>query len=372
VPGRLPRQARSKDVWIVLEETADIVGPGNLSVPALQIRRTAGDMPSRVADNFYWFGRYLERLENAARLTRAMLARLSRPGLLPRELPELAALSESLAAAGIVSAEHAIGASPAILTDMLQRAMARDNGPLALLIADVQALADTLRDRLSGEMHAVIAHGMRGLKGARLALRAGKRGPSPGLLADFSGRVLEFCATVAGYAAENMVRGGGHMFLDLGRRVERSQAIATQLAAAIGQRPEHVEGGLMLALELCDSVLTYRSRYLSVVQPAPVLDLVLADEGNPRGLTYQLAAARTILTILAGTEHRPLAAMLDQPLAEARLIVTDLIEAEGDQDVEEAVAGRLRAIAKDVGALSNALARQYFTLLPVSWTETLN
>jgi hypothetical protein len=76
--GRPPREAMSKDVWLLQEEGGDIYGPSNLHVPALTIRRTPGDMPSRVADNFYWLGRYLERLENAARLTRAVLARLSR------------------------------------------------------------------------------------------------------------------------------------------------------------------------------------------------------------------------------------------------------------------------------------------------------
>ncbi len=373
VPGRLPRQALSKDVWVILEEGADIVGPGNFAVHALQIRRTAGDMPSRVADNFYWFGRYLERLENAARLTRAVLGRLARPGLTPRELPELAALTECLALAGIVSAELSAGAGPAALTDILQRALARDNGALAELTSEVQDFADTLRDRLSGEMHAVIAHGVRALKGARLSLRAGKRGPSPGLLADFAGRILEFCATVSGYAAENMVRGGGRMFLDLGRRIERAQALAAQLACVVAQPPEHLEGGLTLALELCDSTLTYRSRYLSVVQPAAVLDLVLADEGNPRGLAYQLATARSILGVLGGRENEPLATALDGPLAETRLIVADIIAASDQATAAAAnVPPRLHAICEQVAALSNALARQYFALLPVSWTETLN
>jgi uncharacterized alpha-E superfamily protein len=259
-----------------------------------------------------------------------------------------------------------------VLTDMLQLALSRDNGPLATLIGDVQALADNLRDRLSGEMHAVIANGVRTLKGARLALRAGKRGPSPGLLADFAGRILEFCATVSGYTAENMVRGGGRMFLDLGRRIERAQAVATGLAASVGQRPEQVEGGLMLALELCDSVLTYRSRYLSFVQAAPVLDLVLADEGNPRGLAYQLVTARAILALLGGRDDAKLAVALDAPLQETRLIVTDLIAAGGEARGEDEVAPRLKAIAAQLAALSNAVGRQYFTLLPLSWTETLN
>jgi uncharacterized circularly permuted ATP-grasp superfamily protein/uncharacterized alpha-E superfamily protein len=373
LPGRLPRQALSKDVWVVLEEGADIVGPGNFSVPALQIRRTAGDMPSRVADNFYWFGRYLERLENAARLTRAVLARLARPGLTPRELPDLAVLAECLALADIVEAELSVGAGPAALADILQRALVRDTGAFAEMTAEMQALADTLRDRLSGEMHAVIAHGVRALKGARLALRGGKRGPSPGLLADFAGRILEFCATVSGYAAENMVRGGGRMFLDLGRRIERAQALSAQLACILAQPPSHLDGGLTLALELCDSTLTYRSRYLSVVQAAAVLDLVLADEGNPRGLAYQLATARGILGVLGGRENEPLAAILDAPLADTTQIVKDLIGAP-DQAAKAAadVPPRLNVIADQVAIVANALARQYFALLPVSWTETLN
>ena len=65
---------------------------------------------------------------------------------------------------------------------------------------------------------------------------------------------------------------GGRLFLDLGRRIERGQAVASQLGHALDQKPERMEAGLALALEMCDSALTYRSRYLSVVQAAPVLE----------------------------------------------------------------------------------------------------
>src|SRR5205823_3620802 len=43
-------------------------------------------------------------------------------------------------------------------------------------------------------------------------------------------------------------------------------------------------------LEICDSFMTYRRRYLATLQPAPVLDLLLADETNPRSLTFQMVA----------------------------------------------------------------------------------
>jgi uncharacterized alpha-E superfamily protein len=332
-------------------------------------------MPSRVADNFYWFGRYLERLENAARLTRTLLNRLSRAGLLPRDVPELDALSACLVEAGMISADIAAGAAPGVLVEMLLRTLSRDAGTMAWLTGQVQRLADNLRDRLSGEMHGMIAHGGRGLKGARMALRSGRApiapGASTGLLSDFAGRVLEFSAAVSGYAAENMVRGGGRLFLDLGRRIERAHAITAQLAHAMDMPADRGEAALGLALELCDSVLTYRSRYLSVLQPAPVLDLVLADEGNPRGLAFQLISARATLIELAGTDGSVLARMLDDAITETRAIVADVFAAPGQAEAAAEVPERLRKIEGQVAALSDALGRQYFALLPMIWAESL-
>ena len=115
--------------------------------------------------------------------------------------------------------------------------------------------------------------------------------------------ILQFSAAIAGLAAENMVRGGGRLFFDFGRRVERAHAILEQLAVLLepGSRRARYSkatssAGLRLALELRDSVITYRSRYLAVMQAAPALDLILADEGNPRGLAaFQLLAMRDLL-----------------------------------------------------------------------------
>ena len=107
--------------------------PGNLHVPALSIRRTAGDMPSRVADNFYWLGRYLERLENVARLSRTVLTRIARGTMLPRDLPDMEALIACMVDAGIVSAELSTGAGYVQLADLILRALARDTGIVARL-----------------------------------------------------------------------------------------------------------------------------------------------------------------------------------------------------------------------------------------------
>lgn len=371
--------AITKDVWIPAEEGAAIQGPHGIAAAPLAIRRTAGELPSRVADNFFWLGRYLERLESAARLLRAGASRLGRPTPTPRELAELKSLIACLARAELLDAEtaqggvHGLGARA--LTRALLQAM-REGGPVAGLLARVAHLAELLRDRLTGEMQHAFHQGLRQLAVQLRPVppRGGEgREEMLGLerLTELGDAILSFAATVAGLAAENMVRGGGRLFLDLGRRVERAQAIAAEIARALDQpgaatQPARLEPGLRLALELRDSVITYRSRYLTALQAGPVLDLVLADEGNPRGLAFQLAAARDMLVDLDGDAASPLGLAAGHLLEEARAMVRDVAAAPVQAEAALALPPRLLAMEGAIAALSNRIARRYFTLLPAA------
>ena len=42
-----------------------------------------------------------------------------------------------------------------------------------------------------------------------------------------------------------------------------------------------------MLLELCDSQITYRQRYVMIAARAPVIDLVVLDPNNPRSVAYQ-------------------------------------------------------------------------------------
>src|SRR4030081_3635020 len=62
--------ARAADVWVVSDKavsTATLLP----AVDTVRIRRIAGVVPSRAADNLFWLGRYLERAEATLRLIRA-------------------------------------------------------------------------------------------------------------------------------------------------------------------------------------------------------------------------------------------------------------------------------------------------------------
>ena len=171
----------------------------------------------------------------------------------------------------------------ATLTDALF-ASARETGAIGANFASVARLTERVRDRLTGDMYATFTQTLRAARESVSDTGHSLDGLASGMIA-----IMRFSAAVAGVAAENMVRGGGWLFLDLGRRLERAQAVASEVAFALDVPAPRIETGLRLVLELCDSAITYRSRYLNVLQPAPVLDLVLADQGNPRGLAFQLA-----------------------------------------------------------------------------------
>ena len=87
----------SKDTWVLSDGP---VAPVSLLTPSGQpvsVPRAAAELPSRVADNLYWLGRYVERLENTLRVLRCVIARMTDEAA-AESAPELAALLQLLVA----------------------------------------------------------------------------------------------------------------------------------------------------------------------------------------------------------------------------------------------------------------------------------
>lgn len=359
-----------KDVWVLTENASAAVGSPLPRAPALAISRTAGDLPSRVGDDFFWLGRYLERLEGAARWLRAAIQRVGRPVPMPHQYAELQVLIPLLTRAGVLNAESVVGISGPVLTQVLLRA-AGNWGAIHYLLSQLSMVVTRLRDRITVEMHAVIARALRELEDLLNGIVPHDQGAACEQASLALSRVLEFAATVSGLAAENMVRGGGRLFLDLGRRIERAQAIADELAytldfPGVEAQPARVEHGLRLALALRDSEITYRSRYLSVLQPAAALDVILADDGNPRSLAYQLWAARRTLTNISVESDTSLVALVEGLIDDVLAMVRDVTNATDQERAARSLPDRLRRLRADIGELSDRLSRRYFALLPTA------
>jgi uncharacterized alpha-E superfamily protein len=100
---------------------------------------------------------------------------------------------------------------------------------------------------------------------------------------------LELLSAFSGMERENITRGLGWLFLSLGRRLERAIHLTRQLREITRPLAEQDWPLLECLLEVGDSSMTYRSRYYTTLQPLAVLDVLMADESNPRSLDFQLA-----------------------------------------------------------------------------------
>jgi uncharacterized alpha-E superfamily protein len=96
-----------------------------------------------------------------------------------------------------------------------------------------------------------------------------------------------------------------------------------------------------------------------------VLDLVIADDSNPRAVAFQLMTLRGLLRNIGGGGDDRLMSQAETLLNMALSIVADLVAAREAAAALEAVPPRLLALAEGVRALSDLLFRRYFALLPM-------
>src|SRR5439155_14267552 len=89
-------------------------------------------------------------------------------------------------------------------------------------------------------------------------------------------RMIMDLAAFSGMEMENMTRGHGWRFLDIGRRLERSINLVNLLRAAL-PADGNASATLEPLLEIADSSMTYRRRYYAQAQLPAVLDLLLSD-----------------------------------------------------------------------------------------------
>jgi uncharacterized alpha-E superfamily protein len=108
-------------------------------------------------------------------------------------------------------------------------------------------------------------------------------------------RLVVSLAALSGFALDDMTRDEGWRFLIIGRRLERLQFLCVSLGACLRSERVFDPDALEWLLELANSGITYRARYLAQAQLIPVLDLLVLDPQNPHAVLFQLKqAARSL------------------------------------------------------------------------------
>src|ERR1700723_939930 len=74
----MQRGGHSKDAWVLWDGPVDTFSMLHPRSEPVELRRVSRGVPSSVADNVFWLGRYVERAENIARILRPMISRVRR------------------------------------------------------------------------------------------------------------------------------------------------------------------------------------------------------------------------------------------------------------------------------------------------------
>jgi uncharacterized circularly permuted ATP-grasp superfamily protein len=278
----MQRGGHSKDAWVLWDSPVDTFSLLRPRTEPVVLRRELPGVPSGVADNVFWLGRYVERAENNARLLRCMTSRVRRAN--EAELACLVRLHSCLESRQSKLPKTKSRRPTSLEFEQELISIVSDpkrTESLASTLAEVSRVGGMVRERLSVDMTFLIGQ----LRDKVEVGRDTQFLEYPAMLTLW----LELLSAFSGLERENINRGVGWLFLSIGRRLERAIYLTRQLREITRPLAEQDWPLLEYLLEVGDSSMAYRSRYYTTLQPLAVLDVLLADESNPRSLDFQLA-----------------------------------------------------------------------------------
>jgi len=334
----MQRGGRSKDTWVLSD------GPVNAAFSLLSQTVTPENLvdsnatlASRAAENLFWFGRYGERCDGSVRLLRVALGHvLDDSGGRSGGVPPAWELARQL---GLIDS------TAKNVPRQLRRAATSPEAALNQRLRQLSRVAFSLRDRMSADhwrtLNRVIADPVF------------SREPSLPNTLVWLDRAITAMMTLSGFVLDGMTRGIGWRFLSMGRRVERLATMCSALMVAIEDGRGH---DLDWLLELADSSVTYRSRYLAAPEWLPVLDMLIRDVANPRSLAFQ---AKGLAEYIAKIEasHGPFAG---EALAPAHAALRALQPADLDPD-SELLMRTLEQLQRAAFAASDDISMKFFS-----------
>jgi uncharacterized alpha-E superfamily protein len=282
----------SKDVWVPSRVPQEHVSLWLQPDRLISTLKSTSVLPSRVAENLFWAGRYAERAEGSVRLLRTILRQFSAVDRLEDTADAkslgilLSALTQLTNLQPEKYEEH--GAKCMLQPDEELVAIVRDLKRTRSLAADLQQMitaARSVRHLWSMDSWRVINSieecNVEFQKLSPLSLRR---------LVNQLDKMVTAMMAFAGLNSESMTREQGWLLLDIGRRIERGLFFARLLELLLVKRHDTQISQILLEalLATTENIITYRTRYRSYLQVETVLDLLLLDQANPRSLIYQI------------------------------------------------------------------------------------
>lgn len=287
----------SKDTWVIAEAGAHAESPRR---PARDVHPPSQHVTSRVAEAFYWTGRYLERARSLAAMIAVIESleteelnsterTLYRP-VWNRMLPPLEggrAERESISSPGGRYRLTFDATSSGSVVSSVARATDNGESILECLSNEAWSTLSRMRSLFDGaNRHARLPDEKR----IAVTRRACEQ-------------VTELAAQFFGIAQTTMIADGGWRFCEVGALVERAVITANALATmtrsllrAAGPTRDHArEIQLSAFLRLLNSRDVYRRVYQMRIEAGPALEMLLRNPMVPRSVVRCLTQCRDLI-----------------------------------------------------------------------------
>ncbi len=304
-------------------------------------------MLSRVADSLYWMARYLERAENTTRMIDANVQILLelKPQAVERQLRRV---NESLGGP--------LDVSGGITVPELEAALIFDaSTPASIINSIMQARenARQVREQISSEMWS----GLNGLY--HFVKQYDHDDLDQELPLDFLSEVRKKISLFKGEMDSTMSHGEEWRFLQIGRHLERAEAMSSMLRAHCGElcgKAEIDDLELLALLRSANAFEAYLKKYTAAIESGKIIEFLVLNPEHPYSVLYSAKRlAQDVATLPEGGLRR-------KRLQVERVVgrfAASLEFASVDEIVSADLANALKGVNEHCVELHNALHETY-------------
>ncbi|HEX2583942.1 MAG TPA: circularly permuted type 2 ATP-grasp protein, partial [Steroidobacteraceae bacterium] len=328
------RGGSSKDIWVLPSQKRVDGASTSHAMPRITLRHQ--EVPSRVGENLFWLGRYQERCEHKLRLLRSTLNWR---------------VDESLWQHGLAACERA---GLEINSDDIAPAFNVDFS--ASIAADIQRLqwcATQVRARLSLDHWRAISE---------LRQRVQRTPRKTAVMRESMDRAILIQSALSGYVMEDMTQDLGWRLLMMGRRLERLQLSCALLGSQLQDADLAEQGKLEWLLEVNNSQMAFRRRFMTAPRLSLVMDLLCSDAANPRAVKCQCEVIAQELIQLGEISSNAEAMALKSQMQ--NVFSVDMASLEGNTPAalyaRQLMASRLNELLNSSLQLADEIAQRYF------------
>jgi uncharacterized circularly permuted ATP-grasp superfamily protein/uncharacterized alpha-E superfamily protein len=361
----------SVDTWVLSSQPSSTFTLLPSPLKPADLARKHRTVSSRAAENLFWAGRYGERAENNVRLLRLMLGSLegNDAGTMFSTLVELA-LQFGLVQQGDMLANQSLQSFERTLVANLHES----NGASSIgqNLASMARASGEIRGRLSNDHWRTILAARNDFRDALATLTPavaastvqaqGKARYNRMKLVDGLEHLATQLSAISGAQGDRMTRDEAWRLQFAGRHIERVWAMSTILRTLASNGQLATPAGFDLLLQLFDCTLTYRSLYPGRFEVPALIDLLVIEPTNPRGLYGVYARLCTKLDDISvaagGTRHRPFNDLLPSTASLPMLERLCTVDADGAYTQLTELCDHLTSW---VSAAANEISARYFS-----------